>query len=229
MVSTGYLKRGFTLVELLIAMSIMLSMLVLASVAYQSYTKSWQRDLSKIEQSYQDFRYNELFIDAVQSIFPLAVTDEDRSFYFLGREEGFTAVTYSPIFATGFPAVIRVFRELNDEGNYRLVYEEASLQHIVLKSPQQVLPFNKRKIIYSNISDLKFSYYGWKNNSSKMASLSADLVNAGRGSWFSEYDGIKRRLHPDKVKIQIGDFSVGFTMPDRSRLNITREEIENPV
>ncbi|WP_019674717.1 PilW family protein [Arsukibacterium perlucidum] len=231
MAATNFLKRGFTMVELLIAMSIMLTMLVLTATAYQLYTNSWQRDLSKIEQSYQDFRYNELLLDAMQAILPLAVTDQgSQAYYFLGREEGFTAVTYAPIFNLGYPAVIRVFRETNDDGSYRLVYEEASLQHTVLKSSEQTLPFTYRKIINENISDLSFSYFGWKDITARIASQT-DMDN-GDGStpqWFDEYDALNRRLHPQKVKVVMAGFTLEFAVPDRSRINISPEDAENPV
>ena len=147
MATYGRLRAGFTLIELLIAMSIMLMMLVLAATAYQLYTDSWKRDLSKVEQRYQTFRGTELLLDAIQATLPLSVTNQGgRAYYFLGREEGFTAVTYAPIHQTGSPAVIRVFRELNDNGRFKLVYEEASLVNTVLKDADQVLPFSYRAV-----------------------------------------------------------------------------------
>lgn len=231
MAAPYFLKRGFTLVELLIAMSIMLAMLVLAGTAYQLYTASWQRDLSKIQQSYQDFRYTELLLDAMQGILPLAVTDDGRqAYYFLGREEGFTAVSYSPIFNSGFPAVIRVFREANASGGYRLVYEEASLQQVVLSSAAQNLPFSQRQIIYNEISDLTFSYYGWKDIATRMAAVGdVDVSIKNAPAWSEQYDALNRRLHPEKIRIQLGEFALEFAIPDRSRLNISREDAENPV
>jgi prepilin-type N-terminal cleavage/methylation domain-containing protein len=231
MVTSGFLKRGFTLVELLIAMSIMLAMLVLAGTAYQLYTASWQRDLSKIQQSYDEFRYTELLVDAMQAILPLAVTDDgSQAYYFLGREEGFTAVTYSPIFHTGYPAVIRVFREANDNGGFRLVYEEASLQHTVLKSAQQTLPFSRRQIIYDDIAEMSFRYFGWNDIATRMAAYSdVDVAVNSSPQWFSEYDALVRRLHPQKVQLLLGDFTLEFAVPDRARLNISLEDTENPV
>lgn len=231
MATPYFLKRGFTLVELLIAMSIMLAMLVLAGTAYQLYTASWQRDLSKIQQSYQDFRYTELLLDAMQGILPLAVTDDGRqAYYFLGREEGFTAVSYSPIFNSGYPAVIRVFREANASGGYRLVYEEASLQHVVLRSAAQNLPFSFRKIIYNEINDLTFSYFGWKDIVTRMNAYGdVDVSVDSAPTWSEQYDALNRGLHPEKIRIQLGEFMLEFAVPDRSRLNILREEAENPV
>ncbi|HEY9041989.1 MAG TPA: prepilin-type N-terminal cleavage/methylation domain-containing protein [Rheinheimera sp.] len=230
MVASGVLKNGFTLVELLIAMTIMLTMLVLSGTAYQLYTDTWRRDLSRIDEAFQQFHYSDLLLDAMQAILPLSVSDKGlNAYYFLGREEGFTAVTYAPIYNIGYPAVIRVFREQNEIGSYRLVYEEASLQHTVLKDADQELPFSYRQIIADNLSDLSFSYYGWENLDVRVASqdeFNAQVSAAPR--WYSEFDSLNRHLHPEQIKIAFGDFVLQFTIPDRSRVNALYAE-ENPA
>lgn len=231
MATACVLKRGFTLIELLIAMSIMLAMLVLAGTAYQLYTVSWQRDLSKIENAYQQFRDTELLLDAMQGILPYAVTDQgEQAYYFLGREEGFTAVTYSPLFNAGFPAVIRVFRETNASGSFRLVYEEASLHETLLKDASQNLPFAHRQIILDDLSQVSFHYFGWSDYITRASAFTdLDMNTTDSLKWFEQFDAISRRLHPEKIRIQLGEFTLEFAVPDRSRLNISREEVENPV
>lgn len=221
-------KTGFTLVELLISLSIMLLLLVLTGVAYQLYTSTWQRDLSKIDQSYQQFRYRDLMTDAIQSLIPLKVTDAGvQAYYFLGREEGFTAVSYSPVFNAEFPAVIRVFRETNEDGSYRLVYEEASLQHTVLKDANQQLPFSFRKVIIPSLSELTFSYFGWESLNAQMSSRSDIEVGLTlMPQWFSDYDGIKRKVHPERILIKMGDFELTVTVPNRSKMNFTFSDEE---
>jgi prepilin-type N-terminal cleavage/methylation domain-containing protein len=230
MVANGRLKAGFTLIELLIAMSIMLGVLMLTATAYQLYTDSWKRDLSRVEQRYQSFRTTELLLDAMQAILPLTVTNDGlRAYYFLGREEGFTAVTYAPIFNVGHPAVMRVFRELNDNGQYRLVYEEASLQNTVLKQANQVLPFNYRVIIADGLPAVSFAYFGWASISSQMSAAGdVDIAIKSAPRWFNEFDGLTRQLHPEKVQIQLGEFSLLFTVPNRNRVNALAD-YEDPV
>jgi hypothetical protein len=211
-------------------MTIMLSMLVLSATAYQLYTDSWQRDLSRIDRSYHQFRFSELLLDAMQAIIPLAVTEQgQQSFYFLGRDEGFTAVTYAPVFNLGHPAVIRVFREHNDSGGYRLVYEEASLKGIALINAGQELPFSYRQIILDNQQQLSFRYFGWKDLHSQVASqsdvsASVDDIRA----WFDTFDALNRRVHPEKIKIVINGFELEFSVADRSKVNTLFND-ENPI
>lgn len=230
MATYGRLRAGFTLIELLIAMSIMLMMLVLAATAYQLYTDSWKRDLSKVEQRYQTFRGTELLLDAIQATLPLSVTNQGgKAYYFLGREEGFTAVTYAPIHQTGSPAVIRVFRERNDDGRFRLVYEEASLVNTVLKEVDQVLPFSYRLVIADDLPSLSFAYYGWDSQATQMAAYGdVDIAISNAPHWFDEYDALVKRLHPEKLLIQLGDFHLQFDIANRNRINALAD-YEDPV
>ncbi len=140
------IKHGFTLIELLLAISIMTGVLILAGTAYQLYTSTWRRDLAGIDNAFASFKQNALWVDAVKAIIPLSLQSAQDSdtwgFYFLGRTEGFTAVTSSPLFNVGYPAVIRVFREQKNDGRYQLVYEEASMRGMVLVSADQQLSFS---------------------------------------------------------------------------------------
>lgn len=226
------LKSGFSLVELLLALSIMFAVLVLAATAYQLYTSSWKRDLSNIEQSYQRLRFNELMLDALQGIIPQAVTESAENnkigFYFLGREEGFTAVSASPIYNVQAPAVIRIFREQNENGSLRLVYEEASLARQPLIYATQELPFSYRKILLDNLTSLEFSYYGWDSRNARLESL-AEFDNEIKKGWFTDYDGLARQFHPDQVRIEINGFQMTIAVPNRTDLGLRSDISEEAI
>ncbi|MBU0912812.1 MAG: hypothetical protein KKF22_09770 [Gammaproteobacteria bacterium] len=229
------IKSGFSLVELLLALSIMFAVLVLAATAYQLYTSSWKRDLSKIEQSYQRLRFNELMLDALQGIIPQSVTEASGSnkigFYFLGREEGFTAVSASPIYNVQAPAVIRIFREQNENGSLRLVYEEASLAQQPLIYSTQELPFSYRKILLDNLTSLEFSYYGWLNRQARVDAMAdiADIATEIQKGWFTEYDGLVRQFHPEQIRIEINGFQMIIAVPNRTDLGLRSDISEEPL
>jgi type II secretory pathway component PulJ len=226
------IKSGFSLVELLLALSIMFAVLVLAATAYQLYTSSWKRDLSNIEQSYQRLRFHELMLDALQGIIPLAVTESAENnkigFYFLGREEGFTAVSASPIYNAQAPAVIRVFREQNENGSLRLVYEEASLVTQPLVYANQELPFNYRQVLLDNLTSLEFSYYGWFNRQARVESMDGFSTEIKKG-WYKDYDGLIRQFHPDLIRINIDGFEMQIAVPNRTDLGLRTDISEEPI
>jgi prepilin-type N-terminal cleavage/methylation domain-containing protein len=215
-------QRAFTLIELLLAMSIMFMLLVLTATAFQLYSNYGQRSLSAIERSFQQFRHRELLLTSLQSTIPYAVTQKQLfGFYFLGRENGFTAVTANPVFDVDYPAVIRVFRERTQEGKFNLVYEEASLRGMTLLEADQNLPFNQRLVLLKDLQQINFSYFGWRDSSQKSQATDVEQLVFGPGpekQWFGEYDGIQAQVHPEKIQLQLG--TELLTVPVATRDNL---------
>jgi prepilin-type N-terminal cleavage/methylation domain-containing protein len=229
-------RAGFTLVELLLAVAIMLTVLVFAGTAYQLYTRTWAKDLSRIDQTFAEFRHTALFVEACRAIIPLSVRKsmtekQSWGFYFLGREEGFTAVTASPVYATGYPAVIRVFREFTEDGGQRLVYEEASMRGLVLNYADQTLDFKFRQVILHSRDPIVFAYYGWESLDAKMNS-SSEFMAAGQIAeprWFTDYDGIARGYQPDQIRVQIGTSMIQLQLPNRTVLGLKRTDPDESI
>jgi len=222
-------KSGFTLMELLMSLAIMSAVLVLAATAYQMYTDTWRRDLSKIEKSFHQFQLQDLTLNALQAVIPLSVLKEENpgsgwGFYFLGRSEGMTAVTAAPIFSNGYPAVIRLFSEATADGKYQLVYEEAALKDMVLKFAGQTLPFTRRIIIRDGVDQIRFRYFGWPSLSAKLSSNAEETFDMAKDGtqWFDDYDGLSRSYQPDKIEIQFNNEFILVELPVRSTLSLRR-------
>jgi hypothetical protein len=205
---------GFTLIELLLSLSIMMLVLITSMYGYRLYVDAWGRRLSNVEQSFELYQKLYLVSGALKGVTPYLVRDQslDRfGFYFLGRSEGFTAVTHNPVFNPGYPAVIRVFRETDANGNYQLVYEEASLKNSLLISADQELPFAHRTIILENITTLKFRYYGVDGE------RNSEMFEGTRSkSWLQSYDGMEIIYQPEIIEITIDDFIYPVNLPQRS-------------
>lgn len=216
-------NRGFTLVELLIATSILMIVLATAMYGYQLYQKQWQRNLSHIQHNYQQLRSFELLSAALQGIVPYMVKQKDsHSFYFLGREEGFTAVTISPVFKPGFPAVIRVFRERQPDGYYRLVYEEASLSEAPLVKPEQQLPFTHRLVVSEQEKSLVFSYYTQPDLQNSVQLNEDGEFGKIIYQWLPTHDALTAKTHPQRILINISGFAWQLSVADRSRTLFNR-------
>ncbi len=229
-------RTGFTLIELLMALAIMSAVLVLAATAYQMYTDTWRRDLSKIETTFEQFQHQDLMLDAIQAIIPVSVTNGQKEgvgwgFYFLGREQGFTAVTAAPIFSSGYPAVMRLFSEPMPDGGFQLVYEEASLNGMVLKRSDQILPFKHRLIIRSSLPRVEFRFFGWPSLDAKMAAISEAEIDATSGmpQWFENYDGLVRNYQPDKIEMVLGSELLTINLPNRTVLGLKRGNGEESI
>lgn len=219
--------KGFTLVELLVSAVILFTLLALAMFGYQLFTLQWSKDNQRSELAYQQLRNYELFSSAMQGIIPYVVRDKDSiGFYFLGREQGFTAVTQTPIFTTDAPAVIRVFREANTEGGFRLVYEEASLRLQPLVEAEQNLPFSHRMVLVPQLESIGFSYFRQKLGDVQLTEQ-GDVIR--EFEWVKTHDGLITKSHPNQLELNLAGFAWYFSVPEREAVMKSRYSIQGEV
>jgi prepilin-type N-terminal cleavage/methylation domain-containing protein len=216
------LARGFTLIELLVVMAIMSLVIGSATFSFSLFSRHWERRSDGFEREVGQLQRIELVSEAVEDALPWVVKDSAGSagFYFLGRDEGLTLVSGSPVFEAGRPAVVRLFRESDGVGRWRLVYEEAPLAGVALRNADQVLPFRHRLVVASGITELKFRYFGWSNVGEKIEA--AEGLSNAVADWWDEYDGIERGMHPDRIGLTLGGDETVFDVPQRADIAISR-------
>jgi len=215
--------RGFTLIELLIALAIFGMVMGIASYGYSLFTRHWEGRLGRFEQAQAQYQRLDLVIAALEDTLPYVVRDERGvpGFYFLGRDEGLTLVTKSPVFSPGELAVIRVFRERSEEGSWNLMYEEAPLTGVQLRRSDQVLPFQHRIQVLANVPDLEFGYYGWESQQKRFEAF--DAPESGfKAEWFAEYDGLKLRMHPERIALRLDGQEAVVFVPERADTSFRR-------
>jgi prepilin-type N-terminal cleavage/methylation domain-containing protein len=207
--------RGFSLLELLVAVAVLSLVVGITTYAYALFVRQWDGHLGRYDAAQAQYQRLEWLAAALEDTLPYVVQDDDGQpgFYFLGREEGLTLVTMSPIFGVGEPALIRVFGETDAAGAWRLVYEEAPFAGTVLARADQRMDFRYREVIASDIPRPVFRYFGWAGLSSRLAF--GEALTDDRG-WFDEYDGLLRRYHPEKIELRFGDAATVFEMPARA-------------
>jgi prepilin-type N-terminal cleavage/methylation domain-containing protein len=207
---------GFTLVELLIAIAIFGMVMGIATYGYALYTRHWSGQLGSFERAQAQQQRVDLLMQALQNTLPYMVRDADDlpGFYFLGRDEGLTLVTSSPVFSPGELAVIRVFREPAGNGRWNLVYEEAPLTGVLLRRADQTLPFRHRMVVLRDLGGFEFAYFGWDTVEHRLAA--ADAVDTGHHpQWFTSYDGLRQRLHPERVAMKLPGGEAVIFVPER--------------
>jgi prepilin-type N-terminal cleavage/methylation domain-containing protein len=212
---------GFTLIELLISIAIMSMVIGLASYGFSLFSQHWDGPRKNFDRSSGQVQRLDLLMRSLGDAIPWVVRDDSGQpgFYFLGREEGVTLVTASPIYSTDTPAVIRVFREPQSGGTWRLVYEEAPLSSVRLVKASQTLPFQHRLIILENMRRISFRYLGWNTAQERFGD---EVTGAVPPQWFSEFDGLVRTHQPSRVGLTLGEFETSFSMPDRTSVLLNR-------
>ena len=210
---------GFTLIELLIAVAIFGMVVGLATLSYSLYSKQWTGWRGGFDRTEARLQRLDLVTTALEDAIPWVVRDEtgQLGFYFLGRDEGLTLVTGSPVFTPHAMAVVRVFREATATGTWNLVYEEAPLTAMRLLYATQILPFSHRMVVAYDIPEPVFRYYGWETLLARTQGDTAPGVAGGQGpQWYTDYDGIQRRQHPERIAIELGQMHAVFFVPSRA-------------
>jgi len=215
--------RGFTLIELLIALTIFGMVIGIATYGYSLFSRHWDGRLGQFQRAQDQYQRLDLVVAALENTLPYVVRGPDGApgFYFLGRDEGLTLVTLSPIFSAGDAAVVRVFREPSGNGNWNLLYEEAPLKGVQLRLASQTLPFQHRMVVLRDVPDLVFSYFGWRSIEKRVAA--ADAPELGYlPEWSSEFDGLDLNVHPQRIAIRIGDSEAVVFVPERADVSFRR-------
>ncbi len=212
-------QRGFTLIEMLISATLLMIVMGTAMYGYQLYIQYWHKEEAQQSIQFDSYRNSDLFYTALRGIVPYAVQrNQVYAFYFLGRDDGFTAVTQSPIFNPGALAVIRVFRESLRQGGFQLVYEEASLRNILLMDAEQELPFSHRLVITKKLPQLSFQY---QQTSHEVNDAFPDQLVRVR-KWLPEFDGLLLGTHPTKIQLTINSLMIDIEVSDRQNLLLQR-------
>ena len=215
--------RGFTLIELLIALTIFGMVIGIATYGYSLFSRSWEGRLGQFQRAQDQYQRLDLVVAALENTLPYVVRGPDGApgFYFLGRDEGLTLVTMSPVFSAGNLAVVRVFREPAGDGRWNLLYEEAPLEGVQLRLASQTLPFQHRMVVLRDVPDLEFSYFGWRSIEKRMAA--ADAPELGyQPEWSSEFDGLALNVHPQRIAIRIGESDAVVFGPERADVSFRR-------
>lgn len=205
------MRNGFTLIELLISMSIAGLMIALTALSYNQYINYWNKSLGSFDDDIKHARLVYQLSDAISNTAPYLVqSNKGIGGYFLGRDEGFTAVTSAPIFSNNTQfAVIRIFSE-KKEGTQVLVYEEAPIGQGQLKQATQTLDFRYRlEVVHAD--EIAFRYKGWPSMAEK---YSDDVSNqASEPEWLAELDSLESQTVPVAIAIAFNQQELVWQLP----------------
>lgn len=206
--------KGFSLLEMLVAIVVLSVVIGISTLAYSTFIRQWDGHLGRFDEAQAQYQRLEWLAGALHDTLPYLVRDQNGAtgVYFLGRDDGLTLVTMSPIFAIGEPALIRVFREPDQDGKWQLVYEEAPFAADLLARTDQRMDFRHRLVIATSLPLPRFRYFGLTD--AQTLSMIDDVAAAGR-AWSEEYDGMRRRYHPDKIELSLGGEVAVFDVPVR--------------
>ena len=188
-----YYFRGYTLIEVLVAMAIFSSMVILAGVALNQSLKQYHGLAEKGIGFWDDAK--KFWIDkSFNSTIDYYVhTRNDGWFpYFKGSHEGISYISLAPLVGE-IPVVVWIRNEAEANGMRSLVYYELP---VYTKTYEEIdrdyifADYKKGRSIklLEGVEGIEFSFYGYD-------------IKENRFEWFSFFDGNKMKLLPSSIII----------------------------
>jgi len=185
--------KGYTFIEVLVAMAIFSSMVMLATMALNQGLKQYKGLMEKGINFWDKAKY--VWIDSSFSdIANYYIVTETMEWapYFYGDQERISYVSLSPL-AGNLPVVVWIMKERKDNGRYAVVYYELPVYTKTLKDIARAYSFGDYKmghsiVLLDDVESLSIDYYGY------------DLKERKVG-WYRKYDAANTYFLPSVVKM----------------------------
>jgi len=197
-------ESGFTLVELLIAMTLLSMIMLLGTWSFSTFTSRWEGRLGYFAKHVSQSKDYILLSDVISSISPYLYNSNKRAkYYFEANNSQINAVSQSAIFNTNTPVVFKLSVETFSNGTKYLLYQEGILT-----------PFNQdkknilthEKILIKEAHHISFEFFGWATISEKI--ISEDPLSGGsskKPQWRNNYNSKISNLMPISIRIKWND------------------------
>lgn len=207
----GRKNSGFTLIELMLATSLLMLVMFSGYYAYSLYTQKWQKRV----QGFWHGTEQAIALDVINKMLvgtnPYVVKGKNGKpcIYFIGDSTRLRFVTDSPIYGEG-SSLVELELKLSDSTNkrYQLVYKEYGLEgSTLLYLPQKSDEINwwKKSVLFSNLIEFKWSYFGWSSYGDVAAqtNLSENGNNQDTRQWYTKHDANLIRVLPINIQLDM--------------------------
>lgn len=200
-VSYKHANAGFTLIELMIAISILTLLLFTGAYSYSLMSERWNKELGQFSNTAKTAKHLELLQRLVEGVQPYVVVDDKKmpSLFFIGHKTSLLAVSRAGLFSGEYPEIFRLTTVEKENGKVDFIYQSASTKNSLLTGTNQEIVFNKKLVLFSDLDQVTFSYYGW----SHLYVKNSDDINKKMPLWYNQYSGIDNQLMPEKYNITL--------------------------
>jgi prepilin-type N-terminal cleavage/methylation domain-containing protein len=192
---------GFSLLEVLIAMTILLMVTFIGTYGYGLYSRYWQTELGHYQSAFDASKGVNILFKTLKDLKPYVVKDREQGFhYFEGGNRILRSVTSHSLQYPDYPALFEIALEERQDKK-QLVYRELSMKDgPVLNEPENVA-YIFSIVLLNDVDDLVFEYYGWPNfiEKAKYESKSSQ----GSPQWYGLYSGKDTLITPEIIKTTI--------------------------
>ncbi|MCV2883292.1 prepilin-type N-terminal cleavage/methylation domain-containing protein [Aestuariibacter sp. AA17] len=209
-------SNGFTLVEMLITVAILMMVMLTGSYAYKLFSSSWerqsQRDNMVQNQALEIRRIHQVLSGIVSLGF---YSDDISGLYLEGQQERLISVTRNGLFHDDEPVIFELFVDRTSQ-NAELVYREVRFSASPLFAEQKSIEFENVHRFQLSLDAVAFSYYGWESLLAKNG-LDSTASRSPQKQWFNAYNSVRSQLLPELMLLHIqtpeGEVNINVALP----------------
>ena len=192
--------NGFSLVELLVSLTILSLITLIANSAFMFFSQRWSGHLGDFDRKFEILRTRLMVNQAIEDIIPYVVKNPDGEprLYFEGNINGFVAVSQNSITNPGYPSVIRLSIKLDENGLYFIIYEEWPMVTGVLSRTNDEIPFKNPLILHKGMDNIMFEYKGSIEENVEINNTA--LLNE-TNSWVNQFNSLNTMTQPEKLRV----------------------------
>ncbi|MDO6444335.1 prepilin-type N-terminal cleavage/methylation domain-containing protein [Colwellia sp. 1_MG-2023] len=201
-------NKGFTLIELMLATSLLMMVLFSGYYAYSLYSQKWQKRVDIFwqgtEQGIGIDALNKLFISAVSYV--VKNNNNKESIYFVGTKSTIRFISNSPLFSSGTALVeLEVIREAEKD---RLIYRENNLLNqplFHLSELENIIDWQKETVLFEEYNAIEWSFYGWTSfaDALEQANIAENVVKRELRKQYKLHELEKIRVLPISIHLNL--------------------------
>lgn len=204
-------SKGFTLIELMIAISILTLLLFTGSYSYGLLSERWDKELGHFNAAATNSKNLELTQRLLEGIQSFVIVDDKKkpSFFFIGNEKSLLAVSQEGLFSGGSAEIFRLTVVETETGLFDLVYQSRSTKNFILKGTNQIVEFDKKLILFKGLVGISFEYFGWRH----MFEKTDDEGRGFKPLWLNAYSGIESQYMPERIRLYLSKDNKTIVLP----------------
>ena len=195
-------SAGFTLIEMLVTMSILAMVVLAGSSAFGFFAQRWDGSLGHFDRSMTNSKNLMLVQEVLDNLVPYMAYDSKNqpSVYFEGNRNGFVAVSSRSLYRQNRMAVVRFSVKQNADLTFKVLFEEWPMDDAVLIYAKTAVPFLPPLVLFNSVSSADFQYFGWTDRLSKIGNGGDQLPQAP--SWHKALNAVASTVAPVKVRLK---------------------------
>ena len=198
---------GFTLIEMMIAMTILSMVMLLGTWSFSLFIDRWDGRLGYFSKHASQAKDFILLNEIVSGISPFVYRQNGQpSYYFKLVDNQITGVTQNPIFNNNEFALFKLSVERSNSGSSYLLYKETKIQNLYQGATDT---YDYEKVLINDTARIDLSVFAWDNFKQKIAAEDPLISNSKAvPKWRSSYDASLSNLLPSKVSISTTDGNI---------------------